>query len=82
MSMVRCKVICTAVEKYSAAGYHTEPKVDFMYRAKFIAVYGGSEENKKFFASTPTLTLEVSAVNGDQFAPGQEYYLDFTEVQK
>lgn len=78
----RCKVLCTSVKKYSAAGYYTEPKVEFMYQATFCAVSSGvSPENKAFFASTPTLTLELSAVNGDRFKPGQEYYLDFTEVE-
>lgn len=74
----RCKVLCTSVKKYAASGWHTEPKVDFMYAATFCAVSGGvSPENKAFFASTPTLSLELSAVNGDKFEPGKEYYLDF-----
>jgi hypothetical protein len=74
----RCKVLCTAVLKRAAGGWYTNPKVDFMYEAEFIAVSGSSEENKKFFASTPTLNMKVSAINGDMFEPGKEYYLDLS----
>ena len=72
----RCKVLCIAVLKRASGGWHTEPKSDFLYEAEFIAVTSGSEENKKFFCSTPTLSLKVSAINGDVFQPGKEYYLD------
>ena len=76
----RCKVLCSTVRKYSTQGWHTEPKVDFMYEAEFIAVSGMSPENKAFFASTPTLNLKLSAINGDKFEPGKEYYLDIIEA--
>ncbi len=76
----RCKVLCIAVLKRSAQGWYTEPKQDFIYEAEFIAVTGASEENKKFFASTPTLSLKVSAINGDKFVPGKEYYLDILQA--
>lgn len=74
----RCKFTCTSVKKYSASGWYTEPKADFMYEATFQAVTGGSEENKKFFASTPTGELKVSTVREDLFVPGREYFLDIS----
>lgn len=76
--MVRCKFRCDSVRKYSASGWHTEPKVDFMYEYAFHAVTGDSPENKKFFASTPTGELKFSAVNGELFEPGKDYYLDLS----
>lgn len=73
----RCKALCMSVKKMSASGWYTEPKVEFLYEAEFCAVSGGSSpENKAFFASTPTLTLKLSAINGDRFEAGKEYYLD------
>ena len=78
----RCKAVCLSVKKYSAQGWHTEPKVDFLFEAEFCAVSGGmSPENKAFFASTPTLTLKFSAVNGDRFVAGKEYYIDLTMAE-
>jgi hypothetical protein len=73
----RCKVLCITVLKRHAGGWYVSQGVEFLYEAEFIAVTGASEENKKFFASTPTLNLKVSAINGDLFQPGKEYYLDF-----
>jgi len=71
-----------SVKKYSASGYYTDPKVDFLYEAEFCAVSGGtSPENKMFFASTPTLNLKFSAVNGDRFVAGKEYYIDLTMAE-
>lgn len=64
----RCKVLCTSVKKVDASSWYTDPKVDFLYEACFVAVAGGSSpENKQFFASTPTLSLEVKCINGDRF---------------
>lgn len=75
----RCKVLCTAVKKVDARGYYTEPKQEFLYEAFFCAVTGGSSpENKQFFASTPTLSLEIRCINGDRFEAGKEYYLDIS----
>jgi hypothetical protein len=74
----RCKFVCTSVRKFSAAGWYTEPKSEFMYEAEFMAVTGSSEENKKFFASTPTGSLKVSTVREDMFQPGKEYFLDLS----
>lgn len=48
---------------------------------KLYAVSSGSDENKAFFASTPTGTIELGTVNIDvakQFELNKEYYVDFT----
>lgn len=47
------------------------------------AVIDGSEENKEFFSYTPSGRIQIGTVNPEafkQFAPGQEYYVDFTPV--
>ena len=51
---------------------------------KMTPVVDGSEENKRFYKWTPAGGLTLSTVNPDaaqQFAPGKEFYLDFTPVQ-
>jgi hypothetical protein len=75
--MIRAKFKCNGVTKRT--GFNGE---EFVYDAKFGAVYGGaegaSEENKKFWAATPAGEISVTSVRCDQFEPGQEYYVDFT----
>lgn len=44
----------------------------------------GSEENDKFFQYTPCGSIEISTVNEEAlkgFAPGREYYVDFTPAR-
>jgi hypothetical protein len=48
---------------------------------KFNAVSSGSEENKSFFASTPSGSLSLSSVRDDLFEVGKEYYLDFSPAE-
>ena len=52
----------------------------FLWSYHFIAVTGKSEENQKFFASTPSGNVEFSAVHADLFEPGKEYYFDISEA--
>lgn len=48
-------------------------------RVKLTPVYGGSEENDKFFSLTPYGQIEVGTINPNvEFEPGKEYYVDFT----
>lgn len=72
--MVRAKFLCNSVEKTKA---WQGVKVPFLFNAKFLPVCSGSEENKKFFESTPSGKIEINSV-GDFFEPGKEYYIDFT----
>lgn len=74
--MVRAKFRCTSVTKREGWGAH---KV--LHAAKFVPVTTGSEENEKFFAATPSGSLEVDTVVPDVFEVGKTYYLDFTPAQ-
>lgn len=46
----------------------------------FQVVHGNTPENERFFASTPSGTIELGVINPDaaqQFELGKEYYIDF-----
>lgn len=49
------------------------------WQVRLQAVTDGSEENKKFFAATPSGYVEVwvNEAVADQFQEGAEYYIDF-----
>lgn len=76
MSMtVRAKFHCNSIEQYQ---YGT--------RAKLTAVYGKEGENHDFAKATPSGSVEIS-IDHDVpastfFKPGEEYFLDFTKVEK
>lgn len=78
LQTVRCKFRCNSVSKRLDYGYQkpTEPK--FLFNYEFSAVTDGSEENKRFFAYTPSGSLNVGALREDLFEPGKEYYIDIT----
>lgn len=51
---------------------------------KLYPVSSGSDENKAFFASTPSGNIELATINkaaGEQFKLDGEYYVDFTEAE-
>ncbi len=73
----RAKVVCQSIRKYR--GWGTPPPM--FYEAEFIPVTGdSSEENKSFFASTPSGSIKLSTIREDHFVPGKSYYIDFTEA--
>jgi hypothetical protein len=75
--MVRCKFKCHEVTK--RVGWGGNP---FVYAAKLTVVTDQtSEENKAFFAATPSGSLEVGTVKQDVFEVGREYYVDLTPVE-
>ena len=74
---VRAKFTCNSVTKYKS-GWGDFPN---HYNFEFSAVSSGSEENKKFFAATPSGTVKLSALKEDLFEVGKEYYLDFTPAE-
>jgi hypothetical protein len=78
IAMTRAKFTCVAVEKSK----HWDSTKGFLYKAKFNSVTSGSEENKLFFAATPSGTIEISTMTQDHFQPGADYYVDFTEAPK
>ena len=71
----RCKFTCMAVKKM-----HNRNPDRFLYEAEFSAVYGDSEENKKFFEWTPSGSLRVGIYKEDVFMPGKDYYIDIFEA--
>ena len=82
---IRAKFQCNSVtlmlsSRYSSETGRYEPTTSKTW--KFSAVVGGSgssEENQRFFASTPSGTIELYCVNPDvEFELGKDYYLDFT----
>jgi len=73
--VVRSKWQCQSVTK--TKGWNGP---EFMYGATFQVVTSGSEENKQFFASTPSGQLTIGVVSADYFVPGKFYYLDFQEA--
>lgn len=72
--MVRAKFSCTSVGK----SVHWDGSKRFLFTANFIPVSGGTEENKSFWASTPSGRIELGSFLPDAFEPGKEYYVDFT----
>ncbi len=68
---VRAKFNCTSKTEFKAWNK------EVWYQYKFQAVIGDTEENKTFFASTPSGSIELGAVKSDLFEVGQDYYLDF-----
>ena len=73
----RCKFKCDSITKQK--GWNG---AEFVYDAKFSVVYGDTEENKKFFAATPSGQLSVGGILSDQFEVGKEYYIDISEANK
>ncbi len=81
--MVRAKFYCTSVTKQLGSSWNADGKyvAAVVYNYRFQPVTGGpgeTEENKKFFASTPSGTIELMAVREDLFEIQKEYYVDFT----
>lgn len=69
----RAKFKCVAIAKRE--GYNGDA---FHHAASFQVCYAGNPENKAFFASTPSGSIEISTVRADHFEVGKEYYVDFT----
>lgn len=82
---VRAKFTCTSITKWMSTARNPqtgvyEPRPVFNY--KFQAVTSGSEENEKFFASTPSGSIELSSIREDSFELNKAYYLDFSLAEK
>ena len=77
---VRAKFICNGVEKTHRGTDAEGNSRGFLYNAKLSAVYQGAEgsENKKFWESTPAGQITLNSILEEAFAPGAEYYIDFT----
>jgi hypothetical protein len=77
---VRAKFVCVEVKKTIGGTYDERGKYvpGTLHGYRFNPVSGNSEENKKFFSSTPSGVVELHSVRDDLFELGKEYYLDFT----
>ena len=74
---VRAKFTVTKVAKvkYGASGLG--------YEVTMQPVTSGSDEDKAFWQATPSGQLQMMVLNpaaGEQFEPGDTYYLDFTKA--
>jgi hypothetical protein len=74
--MVRAKFKVTSITRREGWSGVKE-----MQDINMSVVTSGSDENKKFFASTPNGEIRVGCANPEavaQFELGKEYYVDFT----
>lgn len=70
----RLKMVCT--EKTVRKHWSADKK--FIDGVKLGVVSSGSEENKSFFDSTPSGSIEFGTINHEaaaEFEPGTEYYV-------
>lgn len=75
----RCKVRCLNTRQLASSVWDGKVSVPaIIHEAQFSAVIDGSDENKQFFASTPSLVLSVGTTREGHFEAGKSYYLDFT----
>ena len=81
MMTIRCKFLCQSITRSMSYKQNEETKVYEnvpLDTANLSVVTGTSEENKKFFASTPSGRLEVGLHNPNAFEVGKEYYVDIS----
>jgi len=81
MEKVRAKFKCISERKFEGWTANRDDAKPFFYDYKFTAVFNGGEENKKFFAATPSGEISLTTVASSMFTPGREYYIDFTEAE-
>ena len=77
---VRAKFVCIEIRKVMGGTYDENGKYTsgILHAFRFVTVTSNSEENKKFFSSTPNGSIEIQSVRDDIFEIGKEYYIDFT----
>lgn len=75
MGIVQAKFYVSEISQYGHPGNKNTGK-----RIKMMPVTSGSEENKAFWAATPTGSIEMTIKPSDvadQFEIGQEILIDF-----
>lgn len=87
--MVRAKFQCSGVtiEKADRSRHYKENNSEPLdvVTVHLQAVVSGSDENKEFFASTPSGSIELRILRPeavDWFVNGKEYYVDFTPASR
>lgn len=82
--MTRAKFLCISkTETWSNIWVDGKSIPGTLVSVKFQVVTGGSDENKQFFASTPSGSIELGQMKkeiADQFELNKEYYVDFTQA--
>lgn len=76
----RAKFVVQSITRQKGWGEFKE-----VWQITMNPVVGNSEENKRFYAATPSGTINLSVVPeavGKQFDIGQEVYVDFTPIPK
>ncbi|MCC7171723.1 MAG: hypothetical protein IT459_14855 [Planctomycetes bacterium] len=83
----RAKFVCQSKKLTLASawdGYQQKSVVKTMTTVELYPVTGsGAEENKQFFASTPSGKIELGLISEDAgalFELGKSYYVDFTKA--
>lgn len=72
----RAKVKCIS-KMEQLWGTDDAPQRVFTYDFRFAGGHE-SEENKKFWAASPSGTLKLTAIKSDLYEIGQWYYLDWS----
>lgn len=76
---VRAKFKVQAIERTQS--YNSDKEIQTI---KMLPVTSGSEENKTFYAFTPSGEIKLGTINVDaanKFELGKEYYVDFTVAE-
>lgn len=84
VAMIRCMFVCNSVTKRLSSVYDYEKRENVtkqVHDAEFFVVTNGSDEQRKFFASTPSGSIKVGTINPDAFEVGKTYYVDFTATE-
>ena len=80
--MTRAKFVCLSkTETYANIWVDGKSIPGTLVSVHFQVVTATSDENKSFFASTPSGTIELEQMKkevADQFELNKEYYVDFT----
>lgn len=88
---VRAKFRCDAITHLNMQIWDNDARQTITRPARsirFTPVFPGSDkshENAKFWAATPSGTIEIQCVNADAvegFEVGKEYYVDFTPADR
>lgn len=84
---VRAKFVVNRIER-SLGSYYDQETKEYVSREvqtiKMTPVAGVDGENAKFFAATPSGSIELGVVNADAakgFDIGSAFYVDFTKVE-
>jgi hypothetical protein len=78
---VRAKFRVDSIKKYP----QYDKSKGAIYEVEMRPVNGDTEENKRFYSSTPSGEIKIAGVSaevGAQWELGEEYYVDFTKAEQ